>query len=80
MFKEVLREVVERTEGGIASLLMGYDGIPVENYVKSGVSARRREHRHGVQRHPHANQQGREHAGGGRRARGLDPGREHDHR
>ena len=37
MFKEVLREVVERTEGGIASLLMGSDGIPVENYVKSGV-------------------------------------------
>ena len=37
MFKEVLREVVERTEGGIASLLMGFDGIPVENYVKSGV-------------------------------------------
>jgi predicted regulator of Ras-like GTPase activity (Roadblock/LC7/MglB family) len=37
MFKDVLREVVERTEGGIASLLMGYDGIPVENYVKSGV-------------------------------------------
>jgi predicted regulator of Ras-like GTPase activity (Roadblock/LC7/MglB family) len=37
MFKDVLREVVERTEGGIASLLMGYDGIPVENYVKNGV-------------------------------------------
>src|SRR5690349_12977453 len=37
MFKEVLREVVERTEGGIASLLMVFDGIPVENYVKSGV-------------------------------------------
>lgn len=36
MFKEVLREVVERTEGGIASLLMGFDGIPVDNYVKAG--------------------------------------------
>jgi predicted regulator of Ras-like GTPase activity (Roadblock/LC7/MglB family) len=36
MFKEVLRDVVERTEGGIASLLMGFDGIPVENYVKDG--------------------------------------------
>ncbi len=34
MFKEVLREVVDRTEGGIAGLLMGFDGIPVENYVK----------------------------------------------
>jgi len=37
MFKDVLREVVERTEGGIASLLMGFDGIPVDNYVKNGA-------------------------------------------
>ena len=35
MFKDVLREIVERTDGGIASLLMGFDGIPVENYVKT---------------------------------------------
>jgi predicted regulator of Ras-like GTPase activity (Roadblock/LC7/MglB family) len=28
---------VERTEGGIASLLMGFDGIPVDNYVKIGT-------------------------------------------
>lgn len=34
MFKTVLRDVVERTEGGIAGLIMGYDGIPVENYVR----------------------------------------------
>ncbi len=34
MFKQVLREVVERTEGGLAGLVMGFDGIPVENYVK----------------------------------------------
>jgi predicted regulator of Ras-like GTPase activity (Roadblock/LC7/MglB family) len=39
MFKEVLRDVVERTEGGMASLLMGFDGIPVENYVKDGDRA-----------------------------------------
>src|SRR4051812_39203103 len=38
MFKDVLRDVVERTEGGIAGLLMGFDGIPVENYVKGGVA------------------------------------------
>jgi predicted regulator of Ras-like GTPase activity (Roadblock/LC7/MglB family) len=38
MFKDVLRDVVERTEGGIAGLLMGFDGIPVENYVKNGAS------------------------------------------
>jgi len=35
MFKEVLQEVVDRTEGGIAALLMGFDGIPVEHYVRS---------------------------------------------
>lgn len=34
MFKEVLQEVVDRTEGGVAGLLMGFDGIPVEHYVK----------------------------------------------
>ena len=36
MFKEVLRDVVERTEGGIAGLVMGFDGIPLEQYQKSG--------------------------------------------
>lgn len=38
MFKEVLRDVVERTDGGVAGLLMGYDGIPVENYVKGDAA------------------------------------------
>lgn len=33
MFKEVLREIVEHTDGGVAGLLMGFDGIPVDNYV-----------------------------------------------
>lgn len=33
MFQEVLRSVVDSTEGGIAALLMGYDGIPVEQYI-----------------------------------------------
>ncbi|MBK8172387.1 MAG: hypothetical protein IPK60_18880 [Sandaracinaceae bacterium] len=33
MFQEVLRSVVDNTEGGIAALLMGYDGIPVEQYL-----------------------------------------------
>jgi predicted regulator of Ras-like GTPase activity (Roadblock/LC7/MglB family) len=36
MFKEVLRGIVDGTEGGIAGLLMGYDGIPVDQYVKDG--------------------------------------------
>jgi predicted regulator of Ras-like GTPase activity (Roadblock/LC7/MglB family) len=38
MFKDVLRDVVERTDGGIAGLLMGFDGIPVENYVKGDLA------------------------------------------
>lgn len=38
MFREVLREVVERTEGGVAGLLMGFDGIAVEQYVKEATT------------------------------------------
>lgn len=38
MFKDVLRDLVERTEGGIAGLVMGFDGIPVEQYVRNGSS------------------------------------------
>ena len=34
MFKEVLRELVERTDGAIASLLMGFDGITVDSYTR----------------------------------------------
>ena len=37
MFKEVLQEVVDNTDGGVAGLLMGYDGIPVDQYVKDGA-------------------------------------------
>ena len=36
MFKDALRDVVERTEGSIAGLLMGFDGIPVEQYARAG--------------------------------------------
>jgi predicted regulator of Ras-like GTPase activity (Roadblock/LC7/MglB family) len=36
MFKEILQEVVDGTEGGIAALIMGYDGIPLDNYVRDG--------------------------------------------
>ena len=38
MFKDALRDVVERTEGSIAGLLMGFAGIPVEQYAKSGAT------------------------------------------
>jgi len=37
MFKEVLRTVVTHTEGGVAALLMGFDGIPVEQYVEENA-------------------------------------------
>ncbi len=33
MFKEVLQEVVDGVEGGVAGLLMGFDGIAIDNYV-----------------------------------------------
>lgn len=38
MFKDVLRDVVERTEGGVAGLVMGFDGIAIERYLKQGAS------------------------------------------
>ena len=34
MFHEVLREVVDNTDGGIAGLLMGIDGIAIDQYVR----------------------------------------------
>ncbi len=34
MFQDVLRDVVERSGGGMAALLMGFDGLPVDQYVK----------------------------------------------
>jgi predicted regulator of Ras-like GTPase activity (Roadblock/LC7/MglB family) len=36
MFKDALRDVVERTDGSIAGLLMGFDGITVEQYLRTG--------------------------------------------
>lgn len=38
MFREVLTDVVERTEGGIAALVMGMDGIAVESYRREDAS------------------------------------------
>ncbi len=34
MFQAVLREVVEGTEGGLATLLMDFEGIAVDSYQK----------------------------------------------
>jgi predicted regulator of Ras-like GTPase activity (Roadblock/LC7/MglB family) len=34
MFKETLQHIVESTDGAIAGLLMGFDGIAVESYTR----------------------------------------------
>ena len=34
MFREVLQDVVDNTDGGVAGLLMGFDGITVDQYVR----------------------------------------------
>ncbi len=34
MFKEALREIVEKTDGGLAGLLMDSSGIALETYAK----------------------------------------------
>ena len=39
MFVEALKEIVENTDGAIAGLLMDVEGIPLESYVKDGVTA-----------------------------------------
>jgi predicted regulator of Ras-like GTPase activity (Roadblock/LC7/MglB family) len=36
MFKEPLRKIVDNVEGGIAGLVMGFDGIAVESYTRDG--------------------------------------------
>jgi predicted regulator of Ras-like GTPase activity (Roadblock/LC7/MglB family) len=34
MFGEILEGIVESTAGGVGAVLMGYDGIPIEQYFK----------------------------------------------
>lgn len=36
MFAETLKKVVDNVDGGLAAVIMGLDGIPVETYVKHG--------------------------------------------
>jgi predicted regulator of Ras-like GTPase activity (Roadblock/LC7/MglB family) len=36
MFKEPLQKIVDNVEGGIAGLVMGFDGIAVESYTRDG--------------------------------------------
>lgn len=37
MFKEALRDVVEGTDGGLAGLLMDFEGIPLETYSRQNA-------------------------------------------
>ena len=34
MFAETLKKIVDNVDGGIAAVIMGLDGIPVETYVR----------------------------------------------
>jgi predicted regulator of Ras-like GTPase activity (Roadblock/LC7/MglB family) len=34
VFAEILKKVVDNVDGGIAAVIMGLDGIPVESYVR----------------------------------------------
>jgi predicted regulator of Ras-like GTPase activity (Roadblock/LC7/MglB family) len=38
MFKEALQNVVDNTDGGLAGLLMDFEGIPVESYARGQAS------------------------------------------
>ena len=36
MFRDSLQRMVDRLTGGVAGILMGFDGISVESYTKDG--------------------------------------------
>ncbi|PLX89117.1 MAG: GTPase [Desulfuromonas sp.] len=36
MFKEILQEIVTQTPGSVGAVLMGYDGIAIEQYINEG--------------------------------------------
>ena len=38
MFRELLREIVDETEGGVAGLIMDSEGIAVETYARDGAA------------------------------------------
>ncbi len=37
MFRETIQRVVDRTDGGLAGMLMDFEGIPIEVYSKEGA-------------------------------------------
>jgi predicted regulator of Ras-like GTPase activity (Roadblock/LC7/MglB family) len=38
MFRDALREIVDKTEGGVAGLIMDSEGIAVESYARSDTA------------------------------------------
>ena len=38
MFQETLREIVDKTEGGVAGLIMDSEGIAVDSYARSDAA------------------------------------------
>ena len=36
MFREHIQKLIDRLDGGIAGVLMGFDGISVDSYAKAG--------------------------------------------
>lgn len=36
-FREILKDLVKRVDGGRAAVLMGYDGIAIDEYKKEGT-------------------------------------------
>lgn len=38
MFREALRDMVERTEGGVAGVVMDSEGIAVDTYARDGAA------------------------------------------
>ena len=37
-FRAILRDLVENVEGGQGAVIMGYDGIPIDEYIKENVT------------------------------------------
>ena len=37
MFRENLQKMIDRVDGGVAGILMGFDGISVESYARAGT-------------------------------------------
>ena len=35
--RDTLKEIVEKVGGGVGAVIMGYDGIPIEEHIKEGL-------------------------------------------